>query len=73
MKRQIGDGAGDDSIAGTSPFTAIVQDLLDRLPKGDVAAPKDKAWCQQRSSFEGDRFIAEKGAPKLSRPTIPAR
>jgi len=52
-------------------FTAIVQDLLDRLPERDVDAPKDKAvprlavggGCRRRSSFEGDRFIAEKKCP----------
>src|SRR5229473_5194864 len=52
------------------PFAAIVQDLLDRLPAGHVDAPKDKGvprlavggGCRRRSSSEGDRFIAERGA-----------
>src|SRR5262245_2863045 len=48
------------------PFVAIVQHPLDRLPAGHVDAPVPRlavgGGCRRRSSSEGDRFVAERGA-----------
>jgi|SRR5262249_9280393 len=70
-KRLIGGDAGDDRIAGTSFFHCDCPRPTGSSARTRRRRPKDKAvprlavggGCRRRSSFEGDRFIAEKKCP----------